>query len=108
MEKELFNELISSVREAVRISRGEAQSKHVHKRKVVRIESMRRTFKPSQIVRLRSRLNMSQGEFARLMLISKATLQSWEQGRRQPEGPALVLIRVMSKNPEAVATALHA
>jgi len=104
MEKELFNELISSIRDAGKISRGESQAKRVHSRKA----ALKKNFKASQIVRLRSRMKMSQAEMAHLMLISKATLQSWEQGRRQPDGPALVLIRVMSKNPEAVAMALHA
>ena len=106
MEKELFNELISSVREAGRISRGEAKAKRVHSAGELRAH-LKKTFKPAQIVRMRTRLKMSQAELARLMLISKATLQSWEQGRRKPEGPALALIRVMNKNPEAVATALH-
>jgi len=106
MEKELFNELISSVREAGRISRGESKAKRVHVSNAQRT-NLRKAFKPAQIVRLRARLKMSQAELASLMLISKATLQSWEQGRRKPEGPALALIRVMNKNPEAVATALH-
>jgi len=107
MEKELFNELISSVREAGRISRGESKAKRVHGSGKLRAH-LKKTFKPAQIVRMRTRLKMSQAELAQLMLISKATLQSWEQGRRKPEGPALALIRVMDKNPEAVATALHA
>src|SRR5882724_8660832 len=35
-----------------------------------------------------------------------ATLQTWEQGRRRPEGPARALLKVTSVNPEAVAIAL--
>ena len=34
--------------------------------------------------------------------ISKGTLQNWEQGRRQPQGPARVLLQVAAKHPEAV------
>lgn len=34
--------------------------------------------------------------------ISKGTLQNWEHGRRQPQGPARVLLQVAAKNPEAV------
>jgi putative transcriptional regulator len=37
-----------------------------------------------------------------LLGISVATLRNWEQGRRSPEGPARVLLRVAAKHPEAV------
>jgi putative transcriptional regulator len=39
--------------------------------------------------------------------VSARTLQNWEQGRRQPEGPAKALLRVAASNPEAVLAALH-
>lgn len=38
--------------------------------------------------------------------VSVSTLQNWEQGRRQPEGPARALLRVTAENPGAVAHAL--
>ena len=34
--------------------------------------------------------------------ISVGTLRNWEQGRRKPEGPARVLLRVASRHPEAL------
>jgi len=40
--------------------------------------------------------------------VSVATLRNWEQGRRVPEGPARALLKVASKNPEAVEEALGA
>jgi len=33
-------------------------------------------------------------------------LRHWEQGDRKPKGPALVLLNVVEKNPEAVLEAL--
>ena len=39
--------------------------------------------------------------------VSVATLRNWEQGRRTPDGPALALLRVASRNPQAVVDALH-
>jgi len=106
MDKKLFSELLDSVRDAGRIRRGQKAAR-AHAYAPETVLGMRKSFKPSQIIRVRHRLKMSQAEFARVMLIPKATLQSWEQGRRLPEGPALVLIRVISKNPEAVVGALH-
>jgi putative transcriptional regulator len=108
MEKNLFRELMGSIREAGRIARGEAKPSRIHLYSAERVRQIRQRFKPLQILKLRRHLKMSQAEFANVMLISRATLQSWEQGRRHPEGPALVLIEVMKKNPRAVVGALHA
>jgi hypothetical protein len=36
-----------------------------------------------------------------LIGISPGTLRNWEQGRRVPEGPAKVLLRVTQRHPEA-------
>ncbi|HEY3320640.1 MAG TPA: helix-turn-helix domain-containing protein [Planctomycetota bacterium] len=108
MDKKLFAELIASVREAGKLARGEMQAEKTHVYSAQRVRALRRAFKPTEIVRVRHRLRMSQAQFAEVMLIPKATLQSWEQGRRRPEGPALVLIRVMSRNPQAVVDALYA
>jgi len=38
--------------------------------------------------------------------VSERTLQNWEQGRRQPHGPAQALLRVFKENPKAVVEAL--
>jgi len=40
--------------------------------------------------------------------VSSRTLQNWEQGRREPEGPAKALLTIAEKNPRAVLEALHA
>jgi putative transcriptional regulator len=39
--------------------------------------------------------------------VSVATLRNWEQGRRRPEGPALALLRIATRNPRAVEQALR-
>lgn len=52
------------------------------------------------------RPGQSQAEFARMIGVSVATLQNWEQGRRRPEGPARALLKVAAVNPQAVAAAL--
>lgn len=53
---------------------------------------------------IRAQFGMSQRQFARMMGISVNTLQNWEQGRRRPDGPARVLLRVAAKHPEALAS----
>lgn len=56
---------------------------------------------------IRERLGLSQARFAALMGVSPRTLQNWEQGRRETEGPAKALLRVVDRQPEAVPQALH-
>lgn len=55
---------------------------------------------------IRYKLGQSQSEFAVMIGVSLATLQGWEDGRHHPDGPALALLRVASKNPKIVAKAL--
>ena len=63
---------------------------------------------PAGIKAIRHGLAKSQAEFATMIGVSLNTLQNWEQGRRQPEGPARALLRVTAENPNAVANALGA
>ncbi len=94
MRKELFDELIESVKEAGRIGRGEIPP------------SRKFVFAPVDIRAIRKRLARTQEEFALMIGVSVGTLRGWEQGRRTPEGPAMALLRVASVAPETVANAL--
>jgi putative transcriptional regulator len=89
-----FEKLIESVKQAGEIKRG--------KRKPGRVIQ----FDPANIKSIRKKLDKSQSEFALMIGVSISTLQNWEQGRRQPEGPARALLKIASENPEAVAQAL--
>ena len=57
---------------------------------------------------LRERTGLTQTEFSEMIGVSVRTLQNWEQGRREPEGPAKALLRVVERDPAAVLNALHA
>ncbi len=60
------------------------------------------TYTESDVARVRFQLKMSQSQFAKMMGISKRTLQDWEQGRRKPAGPALSLLKIAEKRPEVL------
>lgn len=60
------------------------------------------------VKKVRERLGMSQPEFALKFGFSLGTLRQWEQGRRTPDGPARVLLTVISHQPGAVTKALEA
>jgi putative transcriptional regulator len=95
MKKTAFEELLTSVRQAGRIRRGAMKPSRVTK------------FIPTDVRAVRTKLGTSQTEFALMIGVSVATLRNWEQGRRTPDGPALALLRVASRNPKAVIEALH-
>jgi DNA-binding transcriptional regulator YiaG len=46
---------------------------------------------------------VSQSRFAEALGISVDTLQNWEQGRRQPDGPAKALLRLLARHPRLLA-----
>ena len=58
--------------------------------------------KVPQAAEARSRVGLSQQEFASLLGVSARTLQDWEQGRRKPTGAAKTLLRVAYSHPEVL------
>jgi putative transcriptional regulator len=57
---------------------------------------------------IRTRLDMTQEEFAGRFGFSVNTLRHWEQGSRQPEGPTRAYLLVIERAPKAVQKALQA
>ena len=95
MKKNDFNQLVASIKQAGQIKEGSLKPGRVFKYGVPDIKEIRNS------------LHVSQSEFALMIGVSPRTLQNWEQGRREPEGPAKALLRVASRNPKAVLEALH-
>lgn len=54
------------------------------------------------IAGLRASLGMSQALFAATLNVSPRTVQSWEQGIRQPADAALRMIQVIRESPQVV------
>ena len=90
-----FQKLVESVKQMGAIMRGED------------IPHRRTVMTSVNVKALRERLGLTQNEFSGMIGVSIKTLQNWEQGRREPEGPAKALLRVVEKEPQAVLSALH-
>jgi len=58
-----------------------------------------KSIKPSEILGIRRRLNVSQPVFAALLNVPVATARSWEQGKRRPSGAALRLLDLARQQP---------
>jgi len=94
----LGKKLLRAAKEARTIARGEAKAStyRIHLPADVDVQAIRK------------RLRMSQAEFSARFGIPAGTLRDWEQGRRVPEGPARVLLKVIENDPKAVERALAA
>lgn len=95
MKESLFNELVTSLKEAGRIKHGKTRAAHRHVVATINVQT------------LRENMGLSQSQFALLIGVSVRTLQNWEQGRRQPQGPALALLNVFKNDPKHAVQALH-
>ena len=92
MKTNRFDELLTSVREGGAILRGEMLSSRSfdHVSTALDVKAFRETY------------GLTQPDFAVLLGISVATLRNWEQGRRTPDGPARVLLRVAAMHLQAL------
>lgn len=94
MKDEMFNKLLESVKEAGEIRKGN------------RKPSRKTIIKEPDVAAIRKKYGMTQNEFSILLGISIGTLRNWEQGRRSPQGPAKVLLRIADKRPKAILESL--
>ncbi|GAA4407917.1 helix-turn-helix domain-containing protein [Quisquiliibacterium transsilvanicum] len=92
--KKGFESIRRGLEEAVAHAQGKGDGVRVHRPRPVDVKA------------LRTRIGLSQTEFAERFGVSVATLRHWERGDRAPHGPALVLLNVIDRNPGAVMDAL--
>jgi len=57
---------------------------------------------PEKIKKVRSKTNLSQAVFAKMLNVSISSVRQWEQGTRTPTGSTKVLINLLSKQPSLV------
>jgi putative transcriptional regulator len=79
------NEIIAWTRKPARVTKVDAQSIKV----------------------LRAKAGLTQEKFAALIQVDLSTLRNWEQGRREPTGPAKALILAITNYPKHVLRALE-
>jgi putative transcriptional regulator len=58
------------------------------------------------VKKIRAQLGLSQESFAQTYGFALSAVRDWEQGRRQPERSARILLKVVEKEPAAVTRAL--
>ncbi len=94
MEKNQFERLIESAKQAVE----HAEGKRSDLRTTV-LPQPPAALDSREIVQLREKLHFSQAVFARHLNVSVKTVQSWEQGIGKPSGATLKLLSLINKRP---------
>ncbi|OAT32225.1 putative MerR family regulatory protein [Buttiauxella brennerae ATCC 51605] len=94
MDKQLFARLSESMAQMNEMVEGEREPSRVTE------------VTATQVKAIRQATGLSQAGFARLISVSVDTLKNWEQGRREPTGPAKALLRAIENDPEHVILAL--
>lgn len=101
MKNEMFTELLGSAREAL---------EHAQGKRSLRTTTLPLPPKPLNgraVKRLRATLHASQAVFARYLNVSTKLVQAWEANRRNPEGPALVLLHIAAEQPAVLEGIRH-
>jgi putative transcriptional regulator len=89
--------IIQGLNEAIAWTRGESANVRVT---LVHIPEV-------DVRKVRTKMGLSQSEFATKFGLPPATLRNWEQGRSRPDAPTRVLLAVIAKHPEAVEDVLR-
>jgi putative transcriptional regulator len=87
-DRNIGQEIVEGIKEIKRFKKGEISL------------NTRSLNEPSPAKTIRKKLKLSQSAFAGLMGVSPRTIQDWEQGRREPQGPAKSLLRIAEQHPE--------
>jgi len=96
VDKELFDDLVKSMEQMNEIIAGEREPSRIFE------------VKPSRVQAIRKATGLTQEKFAQTINIPVGTLRNWEQGRRDPQGPAIALLKAIEKDPTHVIAALQA
>lgn len=93
MKSDTFAELVGSMKEALEHAQGKRNL-----RTTVLPRPMA-SFSSRAVKQVRAQLHASQTVFASYLNVSTKLVQAWEAGRRQPDGPALVLLHIAARQP---------
>ena len=88
MEDANFDELIAGMKDVLAFQKGERKGFTVHA--------------GSDVKAIRAKTKLTQSQFANTFGLEISTIRDWEQGRRQPERAAQVLLQLIDKDANTV------
>jgi len=96
-KRDLFAELVEGF-DALADARSRKRTLRTH---VVKVKDAP-VLTSKQLSKIREDLNLSRGLFARYLRTNVRTLESWEQGRSQPNAQAVLLILLVQRYPDTM------
>lgn len=87
-----YEDIAEGLKEAIAFAKGKNTGAQVHQIAVPAVD----------VAKIRASTGLSQSAFARSIGVAKGTLLNWEHGRRQPTGPAQVLLAMIARKPSVV------
>lgn len=98
MGKKAFDNIMKGLEEVLAYVEGDDSAVH----RVVHVD-----VRPADIKAARRKVGLSRDDFARMFGLSPATLRKWENGEREPTGPARALLTIIAREPEAALRAIR-
>ena len=96
MTRRAFNKIAEGLSEALAIARGEAKPAKLYVPAEIDVKS------------IRSKLALSQDEFAAFFGFTVNQIKDWEQGRSRPLGGVRAYLTIIDRDPKSVLTILRA
>lgn len=88
-DERAYESIMQELNEALDHAKDKETGARVHKVEVPAVN----------VAAIRASTGLSQGAFARSIVVAKGTLLNWEHGRRRPTGPAQVLLAMIARKP---------
>jgi putative transcriptional regulator len=96
MTRKAFNKIAEGLSEALAIARGEAKPAKLYMAAEIDVKS------------IRSKLALSQDEFAAFFGFTINQIKDWEQGRSRPLGGVRAYLTIIARDPKSVLAILRA
>ncbi len=90
MSKKAFDQIMEGLNEALAFARGELKGAKLHVPPEIDVRS------------IRSKLHLSQEDFARIFGFTIDQIKAWEQGRNRPLGGVRAYLMIIDRDPDAV------
>lgn len=97
-KKRMADGLLQGLKEAVLIHQGKLEGR----RTTLTLPKPAPTWSKNEIKKLRESFEMSQMLFAHLLNVKVATVRSWEQGHRTPDGATSRLLQIFADDIEGI------
>jgi len=96
-ENKIYNGIMQGLQEAIAYNKGDLTTAHTRVHSVVKPITVN-VYNPTDVMRMRKKLNLSQRGLAITIGVSPRTVESWEAGKSTPSGVATKLLHLIDSD----------